>query len=140
MEVPTLEDLVDLALHEIDSTVGQITPSHNNLKNKKTYEDLSIDWPRDHNSHNRHETSEPEPSESESSSSEEEEMVDEDMENNNNDNLQPWLLHDTLTIPGRQHCLPKHPKKLLPRYNPNSKESAEDDIQKFLLANCLMSV
>ena len=62
------------------------------------------------------------------------------MENNNNDNLQPWLLCDALAIPGRQHRLPKHPETLLPRYNPDSKESAEDHIQKFLLADRLMSV
>lgn len=62
------------------------------------------------------------------------------MENNNNDNLQPWLLHDGLAIPGRQHHLRKHPEKLLPRFNPDSKEPAEDHIQKFLLANRLLSV
>ena len=67
-------------------------------------------------------------------------MADKNLENNNNDNLQPWLLRDALAIPGRQHHLQKHPKKLLPRFNLDSKESAEDHIHKFLLANRLMSM
>ena len=67
-------------------------------------------------------------------------MTDENMENNNNDNLQPWLLHDALAIPRRQHRLPKHPEKLLPRFNLDSKEPTEDHIKKYILANHLMSV
>ena len=138
VEVQTLEDLVDLPLSDIDGPVGQIIPSHNNSDNEHTNEDLSTDWTRDHNQNP--ETAETEPSRSGSSSSEEEEMANENVENNKNDNLQPWLLRDALAILGRQHRLPQHPEKLLPRFNPDSKESTEDHIQKFLLANCLMSV
>ena len=57
VEVQTLEDLVDLALHEIDGPVGQITPSQNNSKNEQIDEDLSTYCLSDHNNHNRHETS-----------------------------------------------------------------------------------
>lgn len=97
MEVQTLEDLVDLALHEINGSVGQIHPSHPNSKNEKTYEDLSVDWVENQNNHNCPESFEPESSELESSNLEEEEMVNENVENNN-DNLQPWLLRDALAI------------------------------------------
>ena len=67
-------------------------------------------------------------------------MAEENVENNNNDSLQLRLLQDAPAIPGRQHRLPKHPEKLLPRFNPDSKEPTEDHIQKFILVNRLMSV
>ena len=85
MEVQTLEDLVDLALSDIDGPVGQIIPSHNNSENEQTDEDLSTDWPRDHN-HNP-KAAGTEQFESRSSSSKEEEMADENVETYNNDNL-----------------------------------------------------
>ena len=85
VEVQTLEDLVDLALYDIDGPIGQIIPSQDNSENEQTNEDLSTDWPRDHNQNL--ETVETEPSELGSSSSEEEEMTDKNLENNNNDNL-----------------------------------------------------
>jgi hypothetical protein len=69
VEVQILEDLVDLALHEINDPVGQINPSQNNLENEKTDKDLSTNWIEDQNNHNHPETSELEPSESKSSSS-----------------------------------------------------------------------
>lgn len=66
-------------------------------------------------------------------------MVDGNFDDNPNTNHQPWLLKDSLAILGRQHRLPKNPKKLLLGLNPNSKEVAEDHIQNFLMANQLMS-
>lgn len=55
----------------------------------------------------------------ETSYSEKEEMADENFDDNPNVNHQPWLLRDALTIPGRQHRLPKHRENLLPRFNPD---------------------
>jgi hypothetical protein len=50
----------------------------------------------------------------------------EDMEGNNDheeereipfqDN-QPWLARDAIVVPGRIHNLPRHPEKLLPKYD-----------------------
>ena len=140
VEIQTLEDLVDLALHEINDPVGQINPSQSNSENEKTYEDLRIDWLEERGNQNHPESFKPETSESESSDSEEEEMEEENLENNHNGNQQPWLLRDALATPRRKHHLPNHPKKLLPRFKSDSKESVKDHIQKFLLANQLMSV
>lgn len=111
-EVQTLEDLVDLTLHEINGLVGLINLSQPNLRHPEMFE--------------------PKTSESESSNSEEESMVGKNIEDNPNANQKPWLLHDALAIPGRQHHLPKHPEKRFPRFNPDSKESVEYHIQKFL--------
>lgn len=118
IEVQTLEDLVDLALHDINGLVGLINPSQPNSKNQHSDEDLNTDWPEGQVNPSHPETSEPKTFESELSDSEEENMVDENIENNPNDNQQPWLLCDALAIPRRQHHLPKHPGKLLPRFNP----------------------
>jgi hypothetical protein len=55
------------------------------------------------------------------------------MENQNNPSI-PWLDQDVVDVPGPQHPLPKHPKKWLPKFDPDSKQSAEDHIKKFMLA------
>ena len=47
VEVQTLEDLVDLDLHEINSPLGQINPSRSKSENEQTDEGLSIDWPKE---------------------------------------------------------------------------------------------
>lgn len=41
IKVQTLEDLVDLALHEINDPVGLINPSQHNSENEKSDEDLN---------------------------------------------------------------------------------------------------
>ena len=61
-------------------------------------------------------------------------------DDNHNANDQTWLLRDSLEIYGRQDRLPKHPKKLVPKVKPDSKELVEDHIQKFILANNLLNV
>lgn len=64
MEVQTLEDLVDLTLHEINGPVKQIKPSQSNSENEQTYEDLSIDWRENKKNQNHPKSFEPESSES----------------------------------------------------------------------------
>jgi hypothetical protein len=83
--------------------------------------------------------------------SEEEELNSdsEDMEGNNDhgeereiplqDN-QPWLVGDVVVIPGRVHNLPRHPEKMLPKYDPETSGLPEDHIKKFILAIRLMNV
>jgi hypothetical protein len=61
------------------------------------------------------------------------------MENQNNP-ARPWLDQDVVVVPGPQHPLPKHPEKWLPKFDPDSKQSAEDHIKKFMLAIRLWSV
>lgn len=135
-----LEDLVYLTMHYINGPVGQINPSWSNLENEHTDEDLSIDWTEEQGDQNHPETTKLETSESESLDLEEEDMADENIKNNHNDNQQPWLLRDSLAILGRKHHLPKHWEKLFLRFNLDSKESAKDHIQKFMLASRLMSI
>ena len=43
-------------------------------------------------------------------------------------------------MPGNQHPLPKHPEKLLPKFNPELKEPTEDHVKKFMLAVQLLDV
>ena len=33
---------------------------------------------------------------------------------------QPWLASDAIVVPSSQHPLPKHPKKLLPKFDPDN--------------------
>jgi len=55
-------------------------------------------------------------------------------------NNQPWLVKDAVAIPGRIHNLPRHPEKLLPKYNPEASGSPKDHIKKFILAIRIMNV
>ena len=55
-------------------------------------------------------------------------------------NPMPWMARDAVVVPGVQHPLPKHPEKLLPNFNPESKEPAEDHVKKFMLAVRLLDV
>ena len=52
----------------------------------------------------------------------------------------PWLAQDAVAVPGVQHPLPKHPEKLLPKFNPELKEPAEYHVKKFMLAVRLLDV
>jgi hypothetical protein len=53
---------------------------------------------------------------------------------------QPWLVGDVVVIPGQVHNLPRHSKKLLPKYDPETSGSPEDHIKKLILTIRLMSV
>jgi len=54
-------------------------------------------------------------------------------------NGQPWLARDALEIPGWMHSLPRHPEKLLPKFDPETSGFPEDHINKFILAIRLMN-
>ena len=51
-----------------------------------------------------------------------------------------WLAADAIAIPGAQHPLPKHPKKLLPKFDPDNDVTLEDHIKQFMLSLRLMDV
>jgi hypothetical protein len=55
------------------------------------------------------------------------------MENQNNHAI-PWLNQDAMVVPRLQHPLSKHQEKWLPKFDPDSKQSAEDHIIFFMLA------
>lgn len=50
----------------------------------------------------------------------------------------PCLAIDSIARLGAQHPLPKHPKKLLPKFDPNNDVSLEDHIKRFMLSLRLM--
>jgi hypothetical protein len=55
-------------------------------------------------------------------------------------NNHPWLARDALAIPGQLHNLPRHPEKLLPKFDPETSGLPEDHIKKFILEIRLMNV
>jgi hypothetical protein len=59
---------------------------------------------------------------------------------NQNNPARPWLDQDVVDVPGPQHPLPKHSEKWLPKFDPESKQIAEDHIKKFMLAIRLHNV
>jgi ribonuclease HI len=59
---------------------------------------------------------------------------------NQNKPARPWLDQDVVDVPGAQHPLPKHLEKWLPKFDPDSKQIAEDHIKKFMLAIRLRNV
>jgi hypothetical protein len=61
------------------------------------------------------------------------------MENQNN-LVRPSLDQDVMVVPGPQHPFPKHPEKWLPKFDLDSKQSAEDHIKKFRLEIRLWNV
>ena len=58
-------------------------------------------------------------------------MGDHDQGNPNGD--RPWLPRGVVAIPGLQHNLPKHPDKLLPKFDPDDKGLVKNHIDKFIL-------
>lgn len=58
----------------------------------------------------------------------------------NENEVQPWLDQDALTLNPHFHNLPKHPKCLLPKYDPNLHEPPKDHVKKFILVVRLMNV
>ena len=51
-----------------------------------------------------------------------------------------WLAEDVVAVPGIQHSFPKHPKKLLPKFDPDNDVSPEDHIKQFMLSLRLLDV
>ena len=52
----------------------------------------------------------------------------------------PWLVMDVIAVPRAQHPLPKHPKKLLPKFHPDNDITLEDHIKQFMLSLRLLDV
>ena len=52
----------------------------------------------------------------------------------------PFLIVDSIVVLGSQHPLPKHPKKLLPKLDPDNDVTLEDHIKQFMLYRRLMDV
>ncbi|CAF1475518.1 unnamed protein product [Adineta steineri] len=52
----------------------------------------------------------------------------------------PWLAVDTIAVLGAQHPLPKHPKNLLPKFDPDNDVTPEDHIKQFMLSLRLMDM
>jgi hypothetical protein len=46
----------------------------------------------------------------------------------------PWLAADAFAVPRAQHPLLKHPKKLLPKFDPDNEITPEDHIKQFMLS------
>lgn len=49
------------------------------------------------------------------------------------DDDQSWLAQDVVAVPKFYHPLPKHPEKVLPIFNPDEKQSAEDHVKQFIM-------
>jgi len=52
----------------------------------------------------------------------------------------PWRTLGAVNVPGKQHDLHKNIDKWLPNFNPESKETPDDHINKFVLAVNLRNV
>ena len=59
---------------------------------------------------------------------------------NQNNPTRPWLDQDVVAILGAQHPLPNHLEKWLPKFDPDSKQIAEDHIKNFMLSIRLCNV
>ncbi|CAF4256402.1 unnamed protein product, partial [Adineta steineri] len=46
----------------------------------------------------------------------------------------PWLATDVIAVPGAQHALPKHPEKLLLKFDPDNDITPKDHIKQFMLS------
>ena len=46
----------------------------------------------------------------------------------------PWLATDDVAVPRAQHLLPKHPEKLLPKFDPDNDITPEDHIKQFMIS------
>jgi hypothetical protein len=60
--------------------------------------------------------------------------------NDHLENNQPWLDMDSLALPGRLNHLPRHPEKLLPKFDPKTSGLPEDHIKKFIFVIRIMNV
>ena len=52
----------------------------------------------------------------------------------------PWLAADVVAVPGIQHPLPKHPEKLLPKFDLNNNVTPEDHTKQYMPSLRLMDV
>ena len=59
--------------------------------------------------------------------------------NVNNPPTRPWLVLNVMVVSGDVHDLPKHPKKLLPKFDPNKNEPPKYHMKKFTLTPRIMN-
>jgi hypothetical protein len=52
----------------------------------------------------------------------------------------PWLVVDVIAVPRAKHPLPKHPKKLLLKFDPDNDVTPEYHIKQFMLSLRLLDV
>ena len=52
----------------------------------------------------------------------------------------PWPAADAVAVPKAQHPIPKHPEKLLPKFDPNNDVTPKDRIKQFMLSLILLDV
>ena len=52
----------------------------------------------------------------------------------------PWLQCGAIVVPGLQHNLPKHPDKLLPKFDPDDKGLSKNHVDKSILVVPAMNV
>ena len=52
----------------------------------------------------------------------------------------PWLATDVIAVLKAQHPLPKHPEKLLSKFDPDNDVTPEDHINQFMLSLRLLDV
>jgi hypothetical protein len=60
--------------------------------------------------------------------------------NVNQPNNQSWLVPNVVAVLVAVQPLPKHPEKLLPKFDPDGKDSNKDHIKKFVLVVRLLNV
>jgi hypothetical protein len=124
--VHTVEDLIDFSLTKIEHplnlipemSVGNILEPDDFSEEEGFNSERSVSRSEDMEDHNDHDEERGNP-----------------LQNN-----QPWLTIDALAIPGRVHNLPRHPEKLLPKFDPETSGLPKDHIKKFILAIRLMNV
>ena len=52
----------------------------------------------------------------------------------------PWLVVDAIAVPSDHHPLPKHPKKLLPKFDSDNDVLPKEHIKQCMLSLRLMNV
>jgi hypothetical protein len=119
--VHTIEYLIDFAITKIEhpmnlipeTPAGDVSEPEDILKEEEF--NLEFEDMEDHNDHDKERGNPPHKN-------------------------QPWLVRDAFSIPGRVHNLPRHPDKLLPKFDLETLGFPEDHIKKFILAIRLMNV
>jgi hypothetical protein len=54
--------------------------------------------------------------------------------------IPPWMSQGALNLPGPMHEFPKHPERLLPKFDPDKACSPEDHVKNLFLATRLLDV
>ena len=54
--------------------------------------------------------------------------------------LPPWLAQNAVAVPGQQHPLPKNAERVLPKFNPEQGDTADNLIHYFFLVVRMLGV